>query len=94
MATSKNSPGSPESGRKRLSLKIAAVEYRVQCNVETGAWDVLRNGSTTDVTARKKQKSAMDSAIRDAKTECDASREKVVVTCRQGQKIQTLWKGA
>ncbi|HVZ28366.1 MAG TPA: hypothetical protein VG798_06890, partial [Rhizomicrobium sp.] len=56
-------------------------------------WDVLRNGAITDVRARKKRKSAVDSAIRDAKAELENSAAKIIVTCLEGRKLQTLWKG-
>lgn len=84
----------PTTGnRKRLSLKIAGIEYRVQWNEAAQAWDVLRNGIATSVSARKKQKSAVDSAIRDAKAELENSTSTVVVTCLKGRKLETLWKG-
>jgi len=84
----------PTTGnRKRLSLKIAGVEYRVQWNEAAQAWDVLRNGIATNVSARKKQKSAVDSAIRDAKAELESSTSTVIVTCLKGRKLETLWKG-
>jgi hypothetical protein len=83
----------PTTGnRKRLSLKIAGVEYRVQWNEAAQAWDVLRNGIATNVSARKKQKSAVDSAIRDAKAEVESSTSTVIVTCLKGRKLETLWK--
>ena len=84
----------PTTGnRKRLSLKIAGIEYRVQWNEAAQAWDVLRNGTATNVSARKKQKSAVDSAIRDAKAELENSTSTVIVTCLKGRKLETLWKG-
>jgi hypothetical protein len=82
-----------KEGRKRLSLKIAAIEYRVQWNEAAQAWDVLRNGAATDISARKKKKSAMDSAIRDAKAELEASKGSIIVTCLEGRKLETVWKG-
>jgi hypothetical protein len=81
-----------KEGRKRLSLKIAAVEYRVTWNETAQAWDVLRNGAATDISARKKKTSAVASAIRDAKAEVEASKATVIVTCLQGRKLETLWK--
>ena len=80
-------------GRKRISLKIATVEYRVHWNEAAQAWDVLRNGVATGVSARKKRKSAVDSAIRDAKAELKTSKATVVVTCLQDRKLETVWKG-
>lgn len=81
------------SGRKRLSLKIADVEYRVLWNAAEAGWDVFRNGAATGVSARKKIKSAVDSAIRDAKGELETTGAVIVVTCLQGRKLETLWKG-
>ena len=80
-------------GRKRLSLKIADVEYRVLWDEAKQAWDVLRNGAATAVSARKKRKSAVDSAILDARGELAVSKAVIVVTCLEGRKLETLWKG-
>ena len=79
--------------RPRLSLKIAGVEYRIQLDDVTQTWDVLRNGVATDVVARRKRASAVASAIRDAKAEFKTSSGTVVVTCLEGRKLETLWKG-
>ena len=79
--------------RKRGSLKLADVEYRVLWNEVELGWDVFRNGAATKVLARKKRKSAVDLAVQDAKTELAAGGASVVVTCLQGRKIETLWKG-
>jgi len=78
--------------RSPRALKIAGVEYRVIWNEEAQGWDVLRNGVVTDVRARKKRKSAVDSAIRDAKTELETSAATIIVICLQNRKIETLWK--
>lgn len=75
------------------ALKVADVEYRVAWNEGAQGWDVLRNGAVTDVRARKKRKSAVDSAIRDAKSELETSRFTIIVTCLQNRKLETLWKG-
>ena len=80
--------------RKHGALKIADVEYRVRWDERTGGWAVLRNGAPTDIAARKKLKSAIDCAIRDAKAELDSSKAKIVVTCLQGRKLESMWKGA
>ena len=79
--------------RPRLSLKIASVEYRIQLDDITQIWNVLRNGVATDVVARRKRASAVASAIRDAKAEFKTSSDTVVVTCLEGRKLETLWKG-
>jgi hypothetical protein len=79
-------------GRKTLSLKTADVEYRVRRNERTRFWDVLRNGIATEVSARKKRMSAVASAIRDAKAELETSKGSIVVTCLEGQRLETLWK--
>ncbi|HKB96986.1 MAG TPA: hypothetical protein VKB94_09055 [Rhizomicrobium sp.] len=79
-------------GRKSGSLKIADVEYRVLWNEAGQEWSVFRNGAATGVSARKKRKSAVDSAIRDAKAELETSQAIIVVTCLQGRKLETLWK--
>lgn len=75
------------------ALKISDVEYRVKWNEEAQGWDVLRNGAVTDVCARKKRKSAVDSAIRDAKAELETSTATIIVTSLQAGKLETLWKG-
>jgi hypothetical protein len=79
--------------RPRLSLKIASVEYRIRWDKTSERWDVLRNGIATDVIARKKRSSAVASAIRDAKAELELSGGTVVVTCLEGQQLETLWRG-
>lgn len=81
------------SARPRLSLKIANIEYRIQWDDTAKTWDVLRNGVATDVVARRKRASAVASAIRDAKAEFKASTGTVVVTCLEGRKLETLWRG-
>jgi hypothetical protein len=80
--------------RKHGALTIADVEYRVVRDERTGGWDVLRNGTPTDISARRKLKSAIDCAIRDAKAELDRSKAKIVVTCLQGRKLESMWRGA
>jgi len=74
------------------ALKIADVVYRVVWNEEAQGWDVLRNGAVTDVRARKKRKSAVDSAIHAAKAELGISATTIIVTFLQGRKLETLWK--
>ena len=87
-------PPRPRLGiRSPRALKIADVEYRLVWNEEAQGWDALRNGAVTDIRARKKRKSAVDSAIRDAKTELATSATTIIVTCLQGRKLETLWKG-
>jgi hypothetical protein len=80
--------------RKRAPLRIADVEYRIQLNELGQVWDVLRNGVATDVSARKKKKSAIDCAIRDARIELETSVSIIVVTCRDARKLETIWKSA
>jgi hypothetical protein len=75
------------------ALKIADVEYRIVWNEDAHGWDALRNGVVTNVCARKKKKSAVDSAIRDAKAELMTSSATFIVTCLEGRKLETLWKG-
>jgi hypothetical protein len=79
--------------RKRAALKIADLEYRVLWNEEKQGWDVLRNGAMTDISGRRKRKSAVDSAIRDAKAELEPSGATIVVTCLTGRKLEALWRG-
>jgi hypothetical protein len=73
------------------SLKAADVEYRVVLNKAKMEWNVFRNGAATDVSARKKKTSAVDSAIRDAKAESTKSNVYIIVTCIEGRKIETVW---
>jgi hypothetical protein len=80
--------------RKSATLKIVGVEYRVVWNDEAQGWDVLRNGVLTNVSARKKRKSAVDLAIHDAKAELGTSATAIIVTCLQDRKLETLWKGS
>lgn len=75
------------------ALKIADVEYRLVWDEKVQGWDVLRNGAVTDIRARKKRKSAVDSAIRDAKAELETSATTIIVTCLQDRKLETLWRG-
>jgi hypothetical protein len=85
--------------RPRLSIRspraqeITDVEYRVTWNEEAQGWDAFRNGAVTDVRARKKKKSAIDSAIRDAKAELKTSATNIIVTSLEGRKLETVWKG-
>jgi len=75
------------------SVKIADVEYRVVLNKATMEWNVFRNGAGTEVSARKKKKSAVDSAVRDARAELATSNADIIVTCVEGRKIETVWRG-
>ena len=84
----------PPAPRKRAPLRLADVDYRVEFNEAVQGWDVLRNGAATAVMARKKKNSAVDCAIRDAKAEHGMSARRIMVTCRQGRVLQTLWKSA
>jgi len=79
--------------RPRLLLKIASIEYRIQWDDAAQSWDVLRNGVATHVVARRKRSSAVASAIRDAKAEFKTASGTVVVTCLEGRKLETLWRG-
>jgi hypothetical protein len=75
------------------SFKRADVEYRVVWNKAENVWSVFRNGVATGISARKKKKSAVDSAIRDAKAELGASEAYIVVVCIEGRNIETVWRG-
>jgi hypothetical protein len=75
------------------SAKIADVEYRVVLNKAKMEWNVFRNGTGTDVSARKKKKSAVDSAVRNARAELATSNADIVVTCVEGRKCETVWRG-
>jgi hypothetical protein len=79
--------------RELASLKLADVEYRVVWNKAKTEWNVFRNGAATNIFARKKKKSAVDSAVRDAKAELENSRGVIVVTCVEGRKSKTVWRG-
>jgi len=93
MTTIQSTPSSVSTTRPRLSLKIASIEYRIQKDEAAGAWNVLRNGIATEVVARRKRTSAVASAIRDAKAEFKTSSGTVIVTCCEGDKLETLWRG-
>ena len=93
MLTSQSSAQSVLTERPRLVLKIASIEYRIQWDDEAQTWDVLRNGVATDVVARRKRTSAVASAIREAKAEFKTASGTVVVTCLEGRKLETLWRG-
>jgi hypothetical protein len=41
----------------------------------------------------QKEKSAIDSAIRDAKEELKTSEAKIIVTSLEGRKLGAVWKG-
>jgi hypothetical protein len=45
------------------------------------------------VVARRKRTSAVASGIRDAKAEFKISSLTIVVTCLEGHKLETLWRG-
>ena len=93
MLTSPSRTGAVLIERPRLSLKIASIEYRIQWDEAAQTWNVLRNGVATDVVARRKRSSAVASAIRDAKAEFKTTSGTVVVTCLEGRKLETLWRG-
>jgi hypothetical protein len=93
MPINQPTPSSVSTTRPRLSLKIASIEYRIRWDAAAQTWDVLRNGVATDVVARRKRISAVASAIRDAKAEFKTSNDTVVVTCFEGRKLETLWRG-
>jgi hypothetical protein len=78
--------------RNPSAVKVASVEYRVIWNEAAQGWDVLRNGAATGVCARKKKKSAIDSAIRDAKEELKASEANIIVVSPEARKLETIWK--
>jgi hypothetical protein len=79
--------------RKPGALSLAEVEFRVVWNEKEQGWNVFRNGTMTSVAGRKKKKSAVDSAIREAKIEFEASGTRIVVICLEGRKLETVWKG-
>jgi len=82
--------------RPRLSIRvhraqeIADVEYRVTWNEAAQGRDAVRNGAATEVRARKKKKSAIDSTIRDAKAELKTSATKIIVTSLEDRKLETV----
>jgi hypothetical protein len=73
--------------------KFADIEYRVVWNAAKQEWNVFRNGVATNISARKKEKSAVDSAIREAKAELKAPEAIILVTCVKGREIATVWRG-
>jgi|SRR5580698_5812246 hypothetical protein len=75
------------------AAKIADVEYRVVLNKAKMEWNVFRNGAGTEVSARKKKTSAVASAIRNAKAELATSNVDIIVTCVEGRKAETMWRG-
>jgi len=93
MPTSQSTPSSDSNARPQLSLKTSSVEYRIQWDDAAQTWAVLRNGAATDVVARRKRTSAVASGIRDAKAEFKISSLTIVVTCLEGHKLETLWRG-
>jgi hypothetical protein len=80
--------------RKHAALKMAEVEYRVLWDHDRRGWGVRRNGNPTEVTARKKLRSAIDCAIRDAKAELKTSGALIMVTCFHGWKLESMWLSA
>jgi hypothetical protein len=81
-------------GARELGSPILAdVEYRVVWNKMEKEWNVFRNGAATGIAARRKKKSAVDSAIRDAKAELEASNAVIAVISIEGRKIETVWRG-
>ena len=77
--------------RKHALLKIAEVEYRVLWDHTMSGWGIHRNASPTQIAARRKLRSAIDYAIRDAKAELQASGAIIAVTCFQGRKLENVW---
>lgn len=80
--------------RDNSAVTFPDVEYRVVQNKAKAEWNVFRNGAATDVAARKKKKSALDSAVRDAKAELKNSESFVVVIAVEGRKVETVWRGS
>jgi hypothetical protein len=78
--------------RKPDAVKLADIEYRVVRNEATKQWNVFRNGVVTVISARKKKKSAVDSAVRDAKVESENSGAVIVVISVEGRKIEMVWR--
>jgi hypothetical protein len=77
----------------RSFAKVADVEYRVVLNKIKMEWNVFRNGTGTNVSARKKKQSAVDSAVRDASAELATSNADIVVMCVEGRKTEIVWRG-
>jgi hypothetical protein len=78
--------------RKPDPAKLADIEYRVVRNEATKEWTVFRNGVETNISARKKKTSAVDSAVREAKTELENSGVVIVVISVEGRRIETVWR--
>ena len=84
---------------KRPTLKLSKpvtvrvptliVDYRVVWNEAASQWDIKRNGVDTKASRRKRQ-SAIDLAIRQAKTEAGAN-AKVTVSSVEATKTKTEW---
>ena len=83
--TARTSP--PGSG------KIPDVEYRVVFNNAKQEWNTFRNGAATDVSARKKKSSAVNSAIGAARAELETPGAVIIVTCVEGRKTEIVWRG-
>ncbi len=93
MAMKRNPPERLMETRHSGSPKLTDVEYRVVWNKTANAWNVFRNGAATGVSPRKKKKSAVDSAIRDAKAELGTSQTVIAVICVEGRTTETVWRG-
>jgi hypothetical protein len=93
MEMTKNSNEHFAEVRKQGVQKIADVEYRVLWNEGRREWNIFRNCVITGTPARKKRTSAVASAIRDARAELETSAAVIVVTCLQGRKLETVWRG-
>lgn len=87
---------------KRMTLRLKAdapvsftkrIEYRVLKHEPDAEWTVLRNGAATGMTRRKKQ-SAIDMAIKDARTELESSKAKITVTVHEIGKVTVAWASA
>ena len=89
-------PSSPS--RKIIKLKTPAprltaeIEYRVAWNEICAHWEILRNGTSTN-TSRRKKRSAIDLAILAIQSEENPMEAKVIVTSLKNNILKTEWIG-
>ncbi len=89
----------PASQRKILSLKkpikpkVAILEFRLVWNDDSQEWDIHRNGIKTGI-ARRKKRSAIDTAILAIRAAAEDSTEKALILSAKNNVLTTEWESS
>jgi hypothetical protein len=79
--------------KKPIQPKVAILEFRLVWNNDSGEWDIYRNRIKTGI-ARRKKRSAIDTAILAIRAAADDSTEKALILSVKDNVLTTEWESS